>query len=123
MKTLRKNTLFCALAFIAVTLSVMVSATPVWVKSGNIVEICSSFGTKTITIDENGQEIPAVPPSKKHCAFCLTASSDLLAAPVSQITALFDNNKKRVGLNPDTDTIIIKRLRTTNSVRAPPAIS
>jgi hypothetical protein len=48
-----------------------------------VIEICSSFGIKRITLDASGSPIdpqPASPESQSHCSFCIASLSPCTGA-------------------------------------------
>ncbi len=68
-RTMQKT--FFALALMAMTLSIFAHLSPIWAanQNGTQITICSAFGTQTILIDENGNEIPQSP-KLRTCSLC-----------------------------------------------------
>ncbi len=61
----------------------MVSLSPLWASSNGAfqITICSGFTFKTITIDENGKQLPDLPKMKmQKCAMCMAAGMSALLA-------------------------------------------
>lgn len=123
MSKLRNHKLTALFALIAMTLSLIASVTPLWIKSGTTLTICSSFGTKTITLDENGKEMPAPTRIKKTCAMCLNASAD---------KALLETHNAEHGIHPykseknpvtGQKRTLEPRTHYAHSARAPPYFS
>lgn len=72
-----------ALALLALCTSLAVQLSPLWLSQadGTPITICSSFGSRTIIIDDNGKEIPSAPSIKnEHCSICLASSMDIVPA-------------------------------------------
>ena len=115
------------LALMAMVMAFMSHTTPLWASStnGTPIVICSSFGTKTIIIDENGKEIPQDDSSTlKLCAMCLNASlqtldaqdlnTNIIPAPqFAKTDRIYNTGSPRIYSNHTAD----------RAIRAPPAHS
>ncbi len=124
-KTYRRK-IFAVMAFLAMTLGFMSSITPLWAAQnddGSTLVICSSFGTRTITLDANGKEIPALPTYKK-CSMCLVHAVDFQAPDLFDITSiapsLIDDNTCKIFHNAG---FAHKDFYIKTRPRAPPAYS
>lgn len=106
MRNYSNNKLTAYIAFLAMSLSFLAQVTPLWAKNvdGTSIVICSSFGTKTIIIDENGNEVPALPTRiKNNCVMCINSHNaanaqisifnNIIAPPQSSSKPYFGNNK------------------------------
>ena len=76
------KTTFQILAVLSLFMHIAAQLSPLWASesAGFQIQICSGNTFQTITIDENGNEIPAKPTIRMHdCAFC--AASLFTATP------------------------------------------
>lgn len=116
--------LFQILAILSLCMHLMASITPLWaMESGGLrIQICSGDAWKTITVDENGKQVPDKPqPRKHHCVFCANASlsgvenAPALFIPPPHTKQFHDSHKTSL-----TDNTPAKRAHQT---RAPPVLS
>lgn len=121
----RCKNIFQILAILSLFMHIMAQLSPIWASesSGLQIQICSGNTFQTITIDENGNEIPAKPSIRMHdCAFCAAVSfTGTIPQENKNITAVGLVHTSRV-FNHDT---FAPRLKTTRAhqTRAPPSVS
>ncbi len=117
-----------AIATLAMTVSFLAQITPLWATqpSGTSITICSTLGSRTITIDENGDEIPSSPTqekqTKEHCTLCLISTADTAPSPYQAYTTLRIKTQKTTW---HIKNILPKQnnKKTPHSPRAPPHYS
>lgn len=111
------------LALFAMVLSFLSQVMPLWVSQtdGTPIVICSSFGSKTIIIDENGQQVPDAPTfSTEHCKMCLNASMASIAIPAHQDDVIPPTHIGNL-IKPYTELRFSSRERLSiHGIRAPP---
>ncbi|MGH1457147.1 MAG: DUF2946 family protein [Alphaproteobacteria bacterium] len=114
------------IALFAITLSLLAQTTPLWAKSSNgqAIEICSAFGSRIITIDENGKEIPAAPQSKyqNHCPLCFVSTAHAITPPL-QIIALARTQTHKIAYPNFDEQTPSKSAHISHNIRAPPVHS
>lgn len=90
----------------------------------NTLLICSGFGDKTITINDQGQEIPApAPRTNKHCQLCLGAHTDIALTHINDPRSLPDLSTKSKITAHLRIAPYHTQPRKTNPARAPPNFS
>ncbi len=121
--TKAKVTISTTLALFAMVLSFLSQTTPLWVSQtdGTPVVICSAFGSKTIIIDENGQQVPDAPTfNTEHCQMCLNASMASIAIPAYQDDVIPPTQIGNL-IKPYTELRFAPRERLSiHGIRAPP---
>jgi len=116
------------LALLAMAASFLSNTTPLWLKqaNGTPILVCSTFGTRTVLIDENGKEVPAPAELNNKCLLCLNASDDEASAdvPATIDTAynLSDVKTKNKKLFISTRLKIRKQEHPSARPRAPPSL-
>ena len=117
-----KHPFISACIILALTMHLMAQITPLWMTKSNgfTIQICAGQDVRTITIDENGNEIPGLPaPKTKNCAFCTagTHNADLLKPGSSSfITLAYEQ------IHPFQETALsVKRIKASaHTARGPP---
>lgn len=116
------------LALFAMALSFLAQTAPLWAKqvNGQYIEICSALGTRTISVDDNFNELPDQSPSKhdkkEHCTICLTTAQGITSPTSNAITTAFTFVKSVKVKEPETSQNQ-KAFTNKNAIRAPPQIS
>ncbi len=130
MTTLTHNKKYItALALLAMALSLLATITPLWAKNnaGTSILICTAFGSKTITIDKNGNELPDLPQipahAKNNCALCLAASALATLPPRSAHFALKTDQSRASAVFTLAQNPITSPQSNANAIRAPPSLS
>lgn len=123
MNTLRHNPHLYMLTIVAIILSFMASISPLWAKSGHIIEVCSTFDTRQISVDENGNEIPPAPKLKKSCTLCLVTLIDVLPAPNFNISDHLNAITTQTTLWHEITQTPKTHASENYSARAPPVFS
>lgn len=114
------------LALLAMAASFLSNTTPLWLKQveGAPILVCSTFGTRTVLVDENGKEVPAPIELSNKCLLCLNASDDEtdtdIAATIETVFNLSDVKAKDQNLFVTTKLKIQKQKRPAAQPRAPP---
>ncbi len=129
MKKIRKiltvQKLSASIALLAMILSFLSHITPLWAQqvNGTPIVICSTYGTKTIFIDENGNKLPDTPEYKIfRCTMCLNASMAFITATTDTYISPVYFPKIYTGIIGNKDIIHLKKIQPyINGIRAPPA--
>ncbi len=118
---------FSILLTLAVLMHLMVQVAPLWMPvlsgGGQTIQICSSQGIETITLDKNGVPIENSNAPKHDCPFCLAQTTLSLNAPA--LAPLITPEQPKDGLYKSAhDTVFAKMHRNPAHLpRAPPAFS
>ncbi len=117
--------LFHFLAVLSLCMHVMAQLAPLWAtESGAFqIQICSGNTYKTISIDENGNEVPEKPTLRtQRCAFCATSTFTATPAVYADI---FTPSRERIKTRNDHqhETAFISEHGRAHATRAPPAFS
>lgn len=125
MRHNRHKKIFCSLAVLAMLLSFLTQITPLWLtqSAGTQLLICTAFGTKTITIDDNGREIPLPVKPTNKCKACLKISENDSGLDFIKAHAPLIPITKTASRIPDeqTKTSNFPDINNNARPRAPPA--
>lgn len=115
---------FHVFALIAAFMQVSAHLAPVLAEATGAMQItiCSGYGSRTITIDQNGQQVPEIPQSlKKNCAVCALTH---VAAITPTITRIEPVKHAIVRIDIVSDTPLFKtQLAKAHQTRGPPPLS
>tara|TARA_R110002095_G_scaffold210027_2_gene196974 strand:- start:8650 stop:9042 length:393 start_codon:yes stop_codon:yes gene_type:complete len=122
-QTSLKNKYCVMLGLLAMALSFLSHIAPLWASQpdGTSIVICSTLGTKTITIDDDGNKIPDTPDYKpKHCVMCVNASMHAVSAQdYAHVLPPFLTPTSRGSL-PEGALFKTRLSKHAHGIRAPP---
>lgn len=120
----RCKTIFYILAVLSLCMQLTAHLSPVLAAiNGNWqITICSADSFRTITIDQNGDEIPATPNMRMHdCAFC--AATSFTATPVQNNSLFSDTIEHTEYLNDGYEVLYTSKPHRAHQTRGPPIMS
>jgi len=125
MRQYRK--LIALFALLAMGLAFLAQISPLWAKdaNGTPILICTAFGYETITIDENGNELPTpTSKAKNHCAICLNSSKHAYI-PTATLASDTAPQSKIIKLRWSSENTYFttNSQKSSHAIRAPPKTS